>query len=466
MTKTGIVLLGFLALLAVPARAQFGQGMSASENSFAQTQPFKVRFQEYTLKNGLRVILSEDPSAPTYSICVTYRVGSRDERPGRTGFAHLFEHMMFQGSENVGKGEHFILVLNNGGRANGSTNADRTNYFETLPANQLELGLFLEADRMRSLNINQANFDNQRLTVQEERRSNYDNRPYGKSYEAVIQTAYDNFAYKHSTIGSMEDLNAATLGDAAEFFRTYYAPNNAVLSLVGDFKTEAALALIKKYFEAVPSHSPPRAVDLSEPEQKSERRKTLEDAFALTPRLDIVYKVPPGNTADFYALEVLGNLLSSGRSARLYQRLVKEKELAIRVSAGPDERTGPSLYWISVLARPGVNLSEVEAMVYKVLEDIKNRPVADWELDKVRLQLRRQRAQSLYSTRSRANALGHYAVYYGEPDLINQIEEKMSQVTKADLQRVAQTYLKQNNRTVVTTLPAGNTPTRTDSSLR
>jgi zinc protease len=466
LTKAGMVLVGFLTLLTVPARAQSGQGTSARQNSVAQAQPFKVRFQEYTLKNGLRVILSEDPSTPTYSICVTYRVGSRDERPGRTGFAHLFEHMMFQGSENVGKGEHFILVLNNGGSANGTTNSDRTNYYQTLPANQLELGLFLEADRMRSLNINQANFDNQRQTVQEERRRNYDNRPYGKSYEAVIQTAYDNFAYKHSTIGSMQDLNAATLEDAAEFFRTYYAPNNAVLSLVGDFKTEAALALIKKYFEPIPSHLRPPAVDLSEPEQKSERRTTLEDAFALTPRLDIVYKVPPGNTADFYALEVLGNVLSSGRSARLYQSLVKEKELAIRVSAGPDERKGPSLYWISVLARPGADLSEVEALVYKDLEDIKTRPVADWELDKVRLQLRRQRAQSLYSTRSRANALGHYAVYYGQPDLINQIEEKMNQVTKADLQRVALTYLKQNNRTVVTTLPAGNTPARTDSSLR
>src|SRR5215468_11344210 len=167
------------------------------------TKSFDVVFKEFTLKNGLRVILSEDHSAPTYSICVTYNVGSRDERPGRTGFAHLFEHMMFQGSDNVGKGEHFILVLNNGGSANGTTNADRTNYFQTLPANQLELGLFLEADRMRSLKINQANFDNQRQTVQEERRQSYDNRPYGKSYEAVIETAYDNFAYKHSTIGSM-----------------------------------------------------------------------------------------------------------------------------------------------------------------------------------------------------------------------------------------------------------------------
>ena len=192
------------------------------------------------------MLLAEDHSAPTYSICVTYNVGSRDEKPGRTGFAHLFEHMLFQGSENVGKGEHFILIQNNGGSANGTTNSDRTNYFETLPANQLELGIFLEADRMRAPAITQANFDNQRLTVQEERRQSYDNRPYGKTYEAVIDLAYDNFAYKHSTIGSMEDLNAATIEDATAFFRTYYAPNNAVLALVGDFKTDVALAFDQK----------------------------------------------------------------------------------------------------------------------------------------------------------------------------------------------------------------------------
>ncbi len=210
----------------------------------AQSDPYDIQFKEFRLKNGLRVLLAEDHRAPTYSICVTYNVGSRDEKPGRTGFAHLFEHLLFQGSENVGKGEHFILVQNNGGSANGTTNADRTNYFETLPANQLELAIFLEADRMRAPNITQANFDNQRLTVQEERRQSYDNRPYGKTYEAVIDLAYDSFPYKHSTIGSMEDLNAATVRDAEEFFRTYYAPNNAVLSLVGDFKTDVALDLI------------------------------------------------------------------------------------------------------------------------------------------------------------------------------------------------------------------------------
>ena len=205
---------------------------------------------------------------------MTYNVGSRDERPGRTGFAHLFEHMLFQGSENVGKGEHFILIQNNGGSANGTTNTDRTNYFETLPANQLELAIFLEADRMRAPAITQANFDNQRATVQEERRQNYDNRAYGKTYEAVIDLAYDNFPYKHSTIGSMDDLNAATLDDATAFFRTYYAPNNAVLSMVGSFKTETALALIKKYFENIPAQPAPAPPDMSEPEQKAERRKT------------------------------------------------------------------------------------------------------------------------------------------------------------------------------------------------
>src|SRR5690242_19342023 len=189
-----------------------------------------VKFTDHKLKNGLRIILSEDHSAPTYSISVTYNVGSRDERPGRTGFAHLFEHMMFQGSQNVGKGEHFVLIENNGGGMNGSTSSDRTEYHETLPANQLDLALFLEADRMKSLAINQANLDNQRETVKEEKRQSHDNQPYGQTFDTLFETAYDAFGYKHSTIGSMEDLNAANVKDVADFFKTYYAPNNAVLA--------------------------------------------------------------------------------------------------------------------------------------------------------------------------------------------------------------------------------------------
>jgi zinc protease len=447
-------LAGLLVLLSIISGTLLDGAESGSAQTADQsTRSFDVAFKEFRLNNGLRVILAEDHSAPTYSICVTYNVGSRDERPGRTGFAHLFEHMLFQGSENVGKGEHFILVQNNGGSANGTTNADRTNYFETLPANQLELGIFLEADRMRALNVTQANLDNQRQTVQEERRQRIDNAPYGRTYEAVIETAYDSFSYQHSVIGSMEDLNAATVKDATDFFRTYYAPNNAVLSLVGDFQADVALSLIRRYFESIPAQPAPPIPDVAEPEQKSERRKGIEDAFAQAPRLDIVYKIPPGNTPDWYALSVLGQVLSGGVSSRLYQKLVKDKEVAISASAGPDERRGPSLFWFSVTARPGIDLAVLEKLVYEEIAKLQDEEIADWELSKVQMQLRRQRSQQRYSTRARANAFGHYAVYYNDPQLINSVRHKYSQVTRADLQRVARTYLKESQRTVVTTMP-------------
>jgi zinc protease len=314
---------------------------------------------------------------------------------------------------------------------------------------------------MRALNVTQANLDNQRQTVQEERRQTIDNRPYGKTYEAVIETAYDNFAYQHSVMGSMEDLNAATVQDAADFFRIYYAPNNAVLSLVGDFRTDATLSLIKKYFESIPAQPTPPVPEVAEPEQKTERRKVIEDAFAQAPRLDMVYKVPAGNTPDWYALAVLGEVLSSGVSSRLYQKLVKDKEVALSVSAGPDERRGPSLFWFSVIARPGTDLAALEKLVYEEIERLQNEEIADWELSKVQMQLRRQRAQHRYSSRARANALGHDAVYYNDPQLINSAQDKFAQVSKSDLQRVAGAYLKANRRTVVTTRPktaAAKTP--------
>jgi len=436
-----------------PRRGAKAANVKPAPKKNTEPRAYEVAFKAFKLKNGLRVLLAEDHSAPTYSICVTYNVGSRNEKPGRTGFAHLFEHMLFQGSANVGKGEHFILIQNNGGSANGTTNMERTNYFETLPINQLELGIFLEADRMRAPAITQANFDNQRLTVQEERRQSYDNRPYGKTYEAVIGLAYDNFAYQHSTIGSMDDLNAATVDDAERFSRSYYAPNNAVVSLVGDFKTDAALRLIRKYFESIPAHDPPPAPDTSEPEQKAERRKVIEDSFARTPRLDVVYKIPPGNTPDWYALDVLGYVLSSGVSSRLYQKLVKEKEIALSAGADANEQRGTSLFWFSVMARPNADPKALETVLYEEIARLQKEPIADWEMAKVQMQLRRQRAQQIYSSRSRANALGHFAVFYNDPGLINSIWSRYEQVTKADLQRVAQRYFRESNRTVVTTLP-------------
>src|SRR5688500_4179169 len=237
----------------------------------------RVDFKETTLKNGLRVITVEDRSAPVIAVSVTYNVGSRDERQGRTGFAHLFEHMMFKGSENVGSGEHFMLVFNNGGTMNGTTNEDRTNYFEVLPANQLDLALFLESDRMKSLAITKDNLDNQRNAVQEERRLGVDNQPYGSSNEIQRDLLYDNFAYKHTDIGSMDHLNAAPVEEVAEFFKMYYAPNNAMLTVDGDFKPAEALAKIRRYFESTPRQPDPPAVAMTEPAHKEERRTSVED---------------------------------------------------------------------------------------------------------------------------------------------------------------------------------------------
>ena len=398
-----------------------------------------VKFTEHKLKNGLRVILSEDHSAPTYSISVVYNVGSRDERKGRTGFAHLFEHMMFQGSENVGKGEHFVLIENNGGGMNGSTNTDRTEYHETLPANQIDLGLFLESDRMRSLAITQANLANQRETVKEEKRQRYDNQPYGLTFDTLYETAYDSFAYKHSTIGSMEDLDAASVKDVADFFKMYYAPNNAVLTLVGDFKSSEVLDKVEKYFGNIPSQPPPPAPDMTEPKQTAERRKTIEDPLAQIPRIDIAWKIPAGNTPDWYALFVLGEILSSGQSSRLYRTLVREKQVVVQEGAGPMERRGPSLFMIDMAVVPGKDLKEVEQLAYDEVQRVKNEPVTDAELQKVRMALKRGKVEELEGTLGRAEDLGENAIFYNDPNVINTASDKLMSVTKEQIQKAART---------------------------
>ena len=420
-----------------------------SSAAWAQT----VNFKEYRLKNGLRVILSEDHSAPTYSIAVTYNVGSRDEKPGRTGFAHLFEHMMFQGSESVGKGEHLIIIENNGGNVNGNTTADRTQYFETLPANQIDLGLFVEADRMRSLAITQANLDNQRQTVQEERRQRYDNQPYGRTFEAIYDLAYDNFAYKHSTIGSMEDLNAASLKDVSDFFRTYYAPNNAVLTLVGDFDSAEVMKKIEKYFDDIPQQTPPPAPSVSEPKQTAERRKTIEDPLAQLPRLDVLFKIPAGNMPDFYALDYLGDVLSHGQSSRLYLKLVKEKELVTNASCGPELRRGPGLFWCSMNVRPGKDPAEVEKALYEELDKLKTQPITDAEVEKEKMAVKRDEAEQLESTLGRVAELGQFAIFFNDPDVINTYGKKLLAVSKDQMEQVAKTYFVASNRTVVLTVP-------------
>ena len=424
----------------------------------------RVDFKETTLKNGLRVITVEDHSAPVVALSITYNVGSRNERQGRTGFAHLFEHMMFKGSENVGSGEHFLLVFNNGGNMNGTTNEDRTNYFEVLPANQIDLALFLESDRMKSLAITKDNLDNQRNAVQEERRLGVDNQAYGKSGEVQQELIYDNFAYKHTTIGSMDDLNAASVEDVAAFFKMYYAPNNAVLVLVGDFKTADALAKIRNSFESIPRQPDPPSVDMTEPQQKAERRATVEDQLARAPRVDVAYKAVQGNTNDFYALQVLAAVLQGGQSSRLYQKLVKEKEMVTNVGGFMDEKRGVGALYTNATLRPGVKTEDIEAAIYDEIQHLKKEPIADWELQKAKNTTRRNLINNLQSSLARAVTIGQYTVYYNEPNLINVRLDKVAAVTKEDVQRVANKYLVDTNRTVVITMPKAKAKPATGAS--
>ena len=360
---------------------------------------------------------------------------------------------MFKGSENVGSGEHFLLVFNNGGTMNGTTNEDRTNYFEALPANQLDLALFLEADRMRSLAITKDNLDNQRNAVQEERRLGVDNQAYGKSGEVQQALIYDNFAYKHTTIGSMDDLNAASVEDVAAFFKMYYAPNNAVLTVVGDFKTADALAKVRSNFEAIQRQPDPPSVDMTEPQQTAERRANLDDVLARALRIDIAYKAVPGNSSDFYALQVLANALQSGQSSRLYQKLVKEKEMLTNVGGFMDEKRGVGALYTNATLRPNMKAEDVEAVVYAEIDRLKKEPIADWELQKAKNTTRRNFINGLQSSLNRAVTVGQYTVYYNEPNLINTRLDKVNAVTKEDVQRVANKYLIDTNRTVVITRP-------------
>ncbi len=425
----------------------------AAAATIAAASAPRVTFTSTRLNNGLRVIVSEDHSAPVFSIAVTYGAGSRDERKGRTGFAHLFEHMMFKGSEQVGPGEHFTLIFNNGGSMNGTTSKDRTLYYETLPANQLDLALFLEADRMWSLDITKANLDNQRNAVQEERRLGVDNQPYGRTFEVIDELAYENFANEHSVIGSMADLSAATVEDVSAFFRTYYAPNNAVVSVVGDVRAADVVAKARKYFDRIPSQPKPVPPDLKEPPQTAERRQTIEDNLARLPRLDLAWHGAMANTPDSDALTVLGTVLSGGRSSRFYEALVRQQQLTSGASAFNQSTRGPGLFRASAVALPGKSIADLEAGIYAEIEKVKTGTIAPWEIEKAANNEKRSFASGLGSSLQRAVLLGEYALFWDNPELINTYVDRMSKVTAADVQRVARQYLMPTTRSVVITNP-------------
>lgn len=443
------LLLFALVLLLISPMAVSSQKNTALQ----QTPKIKIAFQETTLKNGLRVITVEDHHAPVISLALIYNVGGANEGKGLGGFAHLFEHLMFQGTQNIEPGEFNNLIANNGGYENAMTGGDRTAYFETVPSNQLELPLFLEADRLRGLSITQERLDKERNVVQEEYRLRVLNQPYGRSRQVLTEMLYDNFAYKHGGMDSTADLNSASLADIKEFFKTYYAPNNVVLVLVGDFETDDALVKIKKYFEDIPRQPAPPALDLTEPEQKTERRRVIEDGLAQVPQIALAFKAVPGNTPDSYALEILSAVLQDGRSSRLYQKLVAEKQLVSNVGGEMSEKRGLGAFYITATLRPEKKTDEVEAAIYQEIERLQKEQISEAELEKAKNMLAFSFNSSLNRSLTRGITLGQLAVLYNDPNLINVQLDKFAAVTREDVQRVAQKYLKPTNRVVVITVP-------------
>ncbi len=410
--------------------------------------------EEFTLANGLRVVLSPDRTIPVVSIAVYYDVGSRNEKEGRTGFAHLFEHMMFQGSENVPKAAHFQYIFNAGGTMNGTTSTERTNYFETLPSNYLPLAFWLESDRMRSLKVTQENLDNQRNAVQEEKRLRYDNQPYVNAFLRMNELIFTNPANAHSTIGSMEDLDAATIDDVQEFFRIYYAPNNAVLTVVGDFDNAEARALVDKYFSNIPAQPVPPRVDVSEPEAVTIREETFNDLLAPAPAFVLGWKIPERRTPDFYALSLAGTLLFEGDSSRLYQKLVKGDESVVSIEGGIDERRGPSALYIFALPKPGEEVSKIRAQIFDEIKRIAADGPSLEEMEKLLNSLCNDSVRGRQSTMYRAQRLAEFALYDSNPHLVDSELDEYLKVTAEDIKRAVTRYVDVENRVVLDIIPA------------
>jgi predicted Zn-dependent peptidase len=412
-----------------------------------------VHAEQFTLENGLRVVMSEDHAVPVVSVAVYYDVGSRNEREGRTGFAHLFEHMMFQGSENVPKAAHFQYVFNSGGTMNGTTSSERTNYYETLPSHQLPLALWLESDRMRSLKVTQENLDNQRSAVQEEKRLTYDNRPYSNAFLHLNELIFKNPANAHSTIGSMEDLDAASVEDVREFFRIYYAPNNAVLSIVGDFDPAQARALVEKYFASIPPQPAPPPVNVDEPPEVAARFESYPDRFAQLPALMIGWKAPVRRTAEFYALTLAADLLLEGESSRLYRRLVKGDESVVAVQGGMAERRGPSSLYLFAIPRPGKTTEEIRRTILEEIERLAADGPTPGEMEKLRNNLLNDAVRGRQSTMFRAQMLAEYALYDGDPDLFNTELENYLSVPPEQIREAAARFLANDNFSLIEVVP-------------
>jgi zinc protease len=441
--------LGLILALAVPGAAQPGSTADA----------LQVPVEYHVLDNGLKVVLSPDETAPIVTVAVYYNIGFRIEPRDRTGFAHLFEHMMFQGSENLGKMEFLRLVQSNGGVLNGSTRFDYTNYFEIVPAHKLETMLWAEADRMRGLSITQENLANQQGVVKNEVKVNVLNRPYGGfPWLDMPQIANRNWYNAHNFYGELEDLDAATLEDVNGFFATYYAPNNAALVIVGDFDSAQALAWVQQYFGDIPSADVPPIPDLSEPRQEEEIRSHKVDSLANRPALAFAYHVPERNTPEWYAMGLLDQILLQGDDALLHQVLVRERGMTADVSGGINvglgnmlNYNGPMLWTAYLYHDAGTSPDEILAAVDSVIEGMQSAPIDVATIERARIKLRSALYDALagFFGFGRADLLASFALFDGEPERINRLEAEFGKVTPELLQATAREYLRPTNRSVL-----------------
>jgi predicted Zn-dependent peptidase len=416
-----------------------------AENLISQA---RVEFQEFDLDNGLHVILHKDNTNPIVSVNIWYHVGAKDEEPGKTGFAHLFEHMMFQGSKNVGKAQHFTYIQKAGGTLNGTTNQDRTNYFETAPSNQLELLLWLESDRMATLNVTQENFDNQREVVKEEKRQRYDNVPYGSRWGEIMKRAFKNQTYEWIPIGSMEDLNSAVLTDAQEFYRKYYSPDNAVLVISGDIEYTDAKKLVEKYFGDLKPAKTKKKKYTGIIFNQGEVKDVIYDNVQL-PAMYMAYKVPGATSKEIYALEVLSMLLGDGKSSRLYNTIVYEKKLAKSISSFVWDNEVGGMLIISATGFKNTNLDELEKEITNQINKIINEEIQVDEMQKVKNSIESDYTDNIQTTMGKADLLAYYWTYFKNSNLINTSVEKYLDVTKEDVTNAAKKYLNSGNRVIL-----------------
>ncbi|HWW82169.1 MAG TPA: pitrilysin family protein [Vicinamibacterales bacterium] len=437
------------------AVAVAGVMATATQLSYAAVRPPKLPYEISKLPNGLTLVLSEDHSTPIVHLQLSYHVGSKNEKPGRTGFAHLFEHLMFKGSKNVQPEAHTSMIASVGGQSNAYTTEDETVFWETVPSQYLPMILWLEADRMATLKIDKDTFTNEREVVKEERRMRIDNQPYGRLNEILYDQAFTKHPYKHATIGSMEDLEAASVDDVRDFYRTFYVPSNATLVLVGDFDSTQAVQLVAQYVGRVPKaeREVPRDIP-KEPPQTKEKRVTLPEPWPL-PAVVVAYHITRDGDPDSYPLHIAAKVLSDGESSRIYKKLVYEKQMAVAAFGSANLIEDPNLFYAVAIVQAPHTPEEVSNELIAELDRLKTEPITSRELQRAKNQFARDYILGRESDQQKASHLAHAVVIHNDIKTADGEFDIFQNITSADVQRVARTYFRPEGRVVLTLVPSG-----------